>query len=318
MRSGAARDHQGYFHETAFYDTDEEFLAIVAPFFAEGLAAGEPAVSAFGPHNQALIRDVFGDQEGITFIGGDLQYARPASAIHRYRRMLADYVAAGAQQIRVAGDVPHPGVGVPWDWWARYEAAVNHAYNDFPLWGMCPYDTRTTPTDVIDQVRRTHPHIASPGGHHINPEFEDPQVFLSGHAGHWRDPLEGTPPAIEFTDPLPADVREAVTRFAAGTALSVDEVQGLLLAATEAVSNAAIHGAPPVQVRIWSAPRRIVVTVTDRGKGPNNPFAGLLPGQTPGEGGFGLWLAHQMCAYVTLEPGPDGFTIRLIAGLLNL
>ena len=32
MRTGAAAGHRGYFHETAFYSSAEEFLAIVVPF----------------------------------------------------------------------------------------------------------------------------------------------------------------------------------------------------------------------------------------------------------------------------------------------
>jgi hypothetical protein len=40
VRTGAAAGHRGYFHETAFYSSDEEFLAIVVPFL-EGSDAGD-------------------------------------------------------------------------------------------------------------------------------------------------------------------------------------------------------------------------------------------------------------------------------------
>ena len=46
MRTGAAAGHRGYFHETAFYSSAEEFLAIVVPFRQGALKAGEPAVAA--------------------------------------------------------------------------------------------------------------------------------------------------------------------------------------------------------------------------------------------------------------------------------
>ena len=49
MRSGAAAGHPGYFHETAFYGSDDEFVDIVAPFVRDGIAAGEPTVVACGP-----------------------------------------------------------------------------------------------------------------------------------------------------------------------------------------------------------------------------------------------------------------------------
>lgn len=171
MRSGAAAGHRGYFHETAFYDSDDEFLALIVPFFTDGLAAGEPVVSAFAPANQQLVRDAFGPGTGICYLGGETQYLRPAGAIRRYRDLFAGYVAEGARQIRVAGDVPHPGTGASWDWWARYEATVNHAYDDFPVWGICPYDTRTAPEHVLADVRRTHPHVGHGRDHATNPGF---------------------------------------------------------------------------------------------------------------------------------------------------
>jgi len=59
----------------------------------------------------------------------------------------------------------------------------------------------------------------------------------------------------------------------------------------------------------------LVVAVTDAGFGPLNPFVGLIPADDVPEatGGLGLWLAHQMCSYVSLTRGPDGFTVRLLA-----
>ena len=81
MRTGAAAEHVGYFHEAAFYASDEEFLALVVPFFADGLAAGEPVVSAFAAPNQQLIRDAFAGTSGVRYIGGETQYLRPAGAI---------------------------------------------------------------------------------------------------------------------------------------------------------------------------------------------------------------------------------------------
>ncbi|MFI1994490.1 anti-sigma factor RsbA family regulatory protein [Actinoplanes sp. NPDC020271] len=313
MRSGAAAGHAGYFHETAFYDSDEQFLGVIVPFFADGLAAGEPVISAFAPANQGLVRGVFGSGSGIRFLDGDEHYSRPAGAIRGYRKLFREYVAGGADQIRVAGDVPHPGVGSPWDWWARYEAVVNHAYHDFPVWGICPYDTRTAPPDVVAEVRRTHPHVAHAHRHADNPAFEDPAEFLRARSDTWRDPLEQHRPALDLFAPSTSQARAAVARVAAG--LPAEDLNGLLLAVSEAVTNALIHGLAPVTVRAWTGPGRVVVTVTDAGPGPRAPYAGLLPADRPaGSGGLGLWISHQVCAFVGMHRGPAGFTIRLIAG----
>jgi hypothetical protein len=57
-----------------------------------------------------------------------------------------------------------------------------------------------------------------------------------------------------------------------------------------------------------------VATVADRGDGPDDPFAGLLPVTDTRSGGLGLWLTHQLCSHVTLDTTDDGFTIGLVVG----
>ena len=55
-----------------------------------------------------------------------------------------------------------------------------------------------------------------------------------------------------------------------------------------------------------------MATVADRGDGPDDPFAGLLPVTDTRSGGLGLWLTHQLCSHVTLDTTDDGFTICLV------
>jgi anti-sigma regulatory factor (Ser/Thr protein kinase) len=313
MRSGPAAGHDGIFHEVSFYSSDDEFLAVVVPFLLDGVAAGEPSVSLFGPHNQALVRKAVGPNSGVTFIDGGRHYMRPAAAIRRHREMLAGYVADGAAQIRIGGDVPHPGVGVPWEWWARYESAVNEVYDDFPMYGLCPYDTRTAPAEVLDHARRTHTHVVAADGKRVRSgTYQEPHDFLTTAVTPWVEPIEASPPAIELRDPSPAQARNVVTSLQTVAALAVEDLNGLVLGVTESVTNGMRYGCAPVRLRAWAEPGRIVVTVSDAGPGPSDPVAGLMPG--PGPGGWGMWLVHQLCAYVSLQRGSEGFTIRMIAG----
>lgn len=316
MRSGAAAAHEGYFHETAFYTSDEELLAVAVPFLRGAQEAGEPALVTFAARNAALVRSALDDLEGVEFVAGVTQYRNPAQTIADYRGRFARLTADGATQIRVVGDVPHPGTGASWDAWARYEAAVNHAYDEFPLWGLCPYDVRITPDDVLEEVRRTHPHVAdAAGGHHANPHFEDPCAFLAARRRPAPDPLQRGAPVLEEHDPTPAQARAAIRR-AARRILDAESFEGLRMAVTEAVSNAARHGRPPVVLRAWTGPGRVVVTVTDAGPGPDDLLAGLLPQHGRGaddSAGLGLWIAHQLCHDVVLDRDASGFTIRLVA-----
>lgn len=316
MTRHALTGEASFCHDAAFYGSDEEFLGIVAPFLEGGVGAGEPTLAALGDEHAALMRAALPVTGGVTFLANTDHYDRPAATIKADQELFAAHVAAGADNIRVVGEVPHPGLGAPWDGWARYEAAVNCAFESFPLWGLCAYDLRTTPADVLDDVERTHPFLTTTDGCHLgNDRYEDPAVFLARRPSAVPDPLEVEPPVLMLIQPGPALARHAVADVSQGVHLDPSEIDDLIVAVSEVVTNAILHGRPPATLRAWVGPGRIVVTVHDLGTGPSDPFAGLLPAaRADGEGGFGLWIAHQLCQRVSLDVDADGFTVRLVAG----
>ncbi|GAA3624469.1 anti-sigma regulatory factor (Ser/Thr protein kinase) [Lentzea atacamensis] len=301
----------GFYHQTALYGSDDEFLTIAVPFVEGGLRAGQPTVIACAEKNTTLLRDALGRDNGVTYLPGADQYARPADAIANYRDLFGAYARAGAPQIRTIGDVPHPGLGVPWDWWGRYENAINQVYAEFPLWGLCPYDTRITPAEVLADVARTHEYIATASGEHLpNADFGN-GLALSRLV---PDVLERGSPLVTLIDPTPAAVREAVNAAIGGTSLSDDDAHDVVYAASEIVTNGLTHGVAPVLFRLWADASRVVVTVTDRGPGPSDPLAGLVPTTATRTAGLGLWILHRTCDYVSMGLGDDGFTVRVSVG----
>ena len=301
----------GYYHETAYYGSDDDFLKIAVPFVEGGLRAGQPTMIACAEKNTALLRDAFSRTDSITYLPGADQYARPADAIARYRDLFGEHARAGATQIHVIGDVPHPGFGVPWDWWGRYENAVNQAFAEFPLWGLCPYDTRITPAQVLADVARTHEYIATASGDHLpNPDFGN-GMPLSAPV---PDALETTAPLVELVDATPAAVREAVGRAISAVRLTEDNEHDVVYAASEIVTNGLTHGVMPVRFRLWADESRVVVTVTDRGPGPADPLTGLMPTTATKSAGLGLWILHRTCDYVSMGRDDDGFTVRVSIG----
>lgn len=313
-RTGAAAGHSGYFHEALCFTGDEDLLAATVPFVLGGIAAGEPTVISLSERNTELVCSALPAGTPVTILSGGAIYARPAGAIRAYRKVMAEHVEAGATQIRIVGEVAPDGFGVTWDSWARYEAAINRAYDDFPLWSMCAYDTRRTPPPMLADVLSTHPRLALPaGGHATNSAFVDPVTYLSDRRPPWPDPIEHTSPLLDLSAPSPADARQAVRSTDHGQ-VPADEFDDLLVSVSEAVTNAHRHGRAPVRLRLWSASDRIVVSVTDGGPGPKDPFAGLLPTGDGLNGGLGLWITHQSCSHVALYQTEDGFTIRLTAG----
>ncbi|GHF60803.1 hypothetical protein GCM10017566_37690 [Amycolatopsis bartoniae] len=298
-----------------YYSSDKALLDTAVPFLLGGIEAGEPTVVSLGERKTALLRERLGDLDGLVYQGGGAVYARPAVAIRAYRDLLTGFVAEGAAQIRVIGEIPPEGLGATWDWWARYEATVNVAYREFPLWSMCIYDTRSTPAHVLDDVARTHPRRAGPGGdHRPNPDYVGAAGFLSAPRVVEPDPVEATPPLVDVTGVAPSAARRALLGVnSAG--VGQDDFEDFLVAVSEVVTNAIEHGAPPVRMRCWATDGRLVVTVTDRGPGPADPFAGLLPAAKAPNGGLGLWLAHQLCNHVVFGRNQEGdFVVRLTAG----
>lgn len=315
MRTGAAQGTAGHFHEAGFYTSDDEFRALILPFAEEGIAAGEPVVLGYDRRKNDLLRSWLPESPGVTFAGDQSLYSSPALAIAAYRRLLEQHAAAGAGQIRVAGEVPHPGNGGRFEGWDRYECALNTVWDDFPVWGLCLYDATTAPATVLDAVERTHPWLLTPDGtHRASERYQDLLTFET--PAPQPDPLALTVPLVNLTGCSAAAARHALLQAADGL-VSGQTLDDLLIGTSEAVSNALRHGRPPVTVRIWAARDRVLVHIGDQGTGPGHPLAGLIPpAGTADAPGFGLWLLHQLSIDVAFLRDDGGFTLRLRAGAI--
>ena len=318
MNDAAPASRPGFRHEAALYSSAQEFLAVAVPFLAEGIAAGDPTLLAVPARLQRRVQEALGDPAGLTLLAGE-QYRQPFSTLQRNYQMFLDRVGTGGRwirQIRMIGAVPEPGIGTQWDGWVRYEAAINDLYASLPVWSVCPYDTRSNPAEVLDDVERTHPYLAAvDGGHRPNPRYTEPTAFLIERARKEIDPLERSHPDLALTDPAPAAGRRASAALAATTTLDRETIDGLMVGVSEALTNAIRHGRPPVELRAWAAPHRVLVIVRDRGSGPSDPYAGYLPRRGEQvDTGMGLWITRQVCSRVTLTQTPDGFAVRLVAG----
>ena len=301
----------GFVHSTAFCRSHDEYVALARPFVAEAQSRRVPIYLACSDRNVAVMRSALPSTNGVTFVPAEAHLARPAATIHEYRRRFAQDVANGADQIRVLQEVPHPGMGAPWDVWRRYEAATNLVYDDFPVWALCPYDERTAPKRVLDDARAAHPVvIASDGTTTPNPHFVEPAVLLATSADE-NDPLEHRSAAVSLIDPSARAARDAVRAAAHGTGVAQSAITDLITAVSEAVTNGWKHGVLPLTVNVWAATHRVLVTVHDCGGGPSDPLAGFRPASGHGDGGRGLWIAHQLVDHVALRCDDQGFTVAL-------
>ncbi|WP_176523084.1 sensor histidine kinase [Blastococcus aggregatus] len=306
-------------HAAAVIASDEELLASCVPFLEEGLAAGDTTVLACPPETAELIGAGLGLPAGAVEnhprIG--LLDTRAPDALTVTRRLIERARATGSGWLRVVGAVQFGPQPRTWREGCRYEAARNVLLAGEPLTGLCVYDSRILPAEVVDSARATHPDLVVGGARRASPDFDDPTAYLR-RLPVPREPVEDTQPLLAVTEATAlADLRHRLGAVITAHVDDPDLAGDLHLAVSEVASNAFRHGVPPVSARVWAGPDQLICEITDRGVGFSDPLAGFQPAHGPdlGRGGMGLWLARKLFDHVDLLPGPDGLTVRLATRL---
>ncbi|NEK56428.1 sensor histidine kinase [Geodermatophilus sabuli] len=310
---GSAASRQ-YVHDALVFNSADQLAAGLVPFVLDGFAAGEPVVVAAGDGAVDVLRQAVGDDPRLRVLDRSVAYPRrTATAIARFRQLAAGHPVPDGARVRVVGEADVGPTERTWLEWQRYDAVINQALADRPLWGLCLFDAGRLPGPVLESVELTHPTLVTDGGRVPSPRFVDPARYLR-ELPIPPEPLEGTPPrlAVAGVGDFVA-LRHAVTAELATVAAPRDTVEDFLLAVDETASNAVRHGRPPVDLTLWVGGDRLVCRIRDRGDGLTDPFAGYGPahGEDLSRGGMGVWLARQLCDHVDVCSGADGTTVRL-------
>ncbi|MCF6736454.1 sensor histidine kinase [Blastococcus sp. KM273129] len=309
----------GFPHDALFHDSLDQLVATAAPFLRAGLDAGEAAVVATSASTATALREALGDDPRLVVVDRhDAYRPRTPAAIIAFRKLAEEQRATGVPRVRVLGEVDHGPSERNWLEWERYESVINEALRGWDLWGVCAFDSQRLPESVLASAAHTHAHVVTPQARTPNARFARPAGYLRSLPVP-DEPLEATPP--RFTADAVSDfvgLRHAVAAELAGLTAPADVVEDFLLAVDEMTSNAVRHGVPPVSLRLWTAPDRLVCTIADGGPGWDDPFAGYGPahGDDLSRGGMGLWLARQLCDHVDISggahhPGDGGVRVRL-------
>ena len=162
-------------HGACIYDSDRQFLETAAPFLAEGLALGEPALVVTTPANLELIGAALGER------AGEVDYAESAffgrrppqrvAAFFRYWRTRAATGGSasrehpgGAARVRILAEPIWAGRSArEVEAWTRMESALNVALASTSISMICPYDARTLGGDILADAPRTHPALITGG-----------------------------------------------------------------------------------------------------------------------------------------------------------
>jgi anti-sigma regulatory factor (Ser/Thr protein kinase) len=275
------------------------------PFVRAAVAAEEPIMVAVGAEKIDLLRSRLGeDADPVVFADMAELGANPARIIPAWQ----DFVDAHSGSGR-----PMRGIGEP-IWADRsahelvecqcHEALLNMAFADAPAFHLlCPYDTAQLAPEVIAEAERSHPYVAGA-----------PSGAYRGHEAipHFAHPLP-EPPAEAAEQPITretlSDVRAFTEAEAAG--LPGPRMQDLILAVHEIATNSVRHGGGTGTLRIWREEGAVVCDVRDRGRIAQQPLVGRVRPALGQAGGWGLWLANQLCDLVQLRELPGGSIVRL-------
>jgi anti-sigma regulatory factor (Ser/Thr protein kinase) len=172
---------------------------------------------------------------------------------------------------------------------------------------VCPYDARVLPESIVQSAAQTHPHSMG-DGRHESPHYDDPEHLVRA--------LTPEPAPLPDLRTLPLDAaargfREQLLSTMAAAGVPRPQADGLILAASEVLSNALRHGDGPPLLRVGVVDESFVCEISDRGPGLDDPLAGYLPPKPDQQDRAGLWVARQLTTRLDLISSADGLTVRL-------
>ncbi len=157
-------------------------------------------------------------------------------------------------------------------------------------------------TNTVDLYERTISRVG------IEPEPMPNSPDISSHKSLLRMRIRGVgEPVFKARSRLAAAARRL--------AISGEDLDSVLLAFSEAVTNALIHGRSNsrkcVHVDVGTEDGRLIIEVRDHGRGFHPKSVELPPPDCMCEGGRGLYLMRVLMDEVEWLPGPSGTTVRM-------
>jgi anti-sigma regulatory factor (Ser/Thr protein kinase) len=298
-------------HEAVLYAGIDEFVPTMGAFIRDAVAADEPILVVVGAAKIAALREELDrDAEAVLFADMADVGANPARIIPAWREFVDERSASG-RPVRGIGEPIYPERG-PAEMVEchRHEWLLNLAFADAPgFWLVCPYDTEALDPAVVETARRTHPYVVADGEARVSPLYDGVPAI----AEPFGDPLPDPPPhADEYEVRLDglAGLRRLVERHAARAQLSADRTLDLLVAVNEIATNSVRHGGGRGRLLLWREPDALVCEVRDTGR-IQQPLVGRERPQRGQVGGYGVWLANQLCDLVQVRAFRTGGAVRL-------
>ena len=297
-------------HAALLYDGNESFLTGVVPFVEQGLAVGEPVMVVLQPEKAQLLTGALGRDSGrVTFADMETVGSNPARIIPAWRAFLEDSEPG----------MPKRGVGAPiWDGRGEdelvecqlHEALLNQAFADadgFEL--LCPYDTTTLSTPVLQEACAAHPVIAIGGRDQESATYRGAEALPPAALAPLRPP-PSTARALGFDRHNLQEVRALATDCARSAGLDRAAIGEFVLGVHELAANSVRHAGGIGVLRAWREDGAAVCEVRDSGH-IDDPLAGRHAPRSGQLGGWGLWLVNSACDLVQIRSDWSGTVVRV-------
>lgn len=299
-------------HRALVYTDEAELVAQVCNFLQEGADNGERLGVALGPEKLASVRSRLGRRaELVEFADGGSVPRRQGHAL----RALVEYLSTPGPAQRRTRIVTEQGLAQrsPAEVrdYLRVEAAATEVYRTFGVSVLCPYDASCLPEDVVMDCLRAHPELLQGGQVVASPYFEGPLKFIVSHSAVVNPPVWAPSFGCDSSESLSV-ARIFLKDQAQAAGLGEDTTTDLVLAATEMLSNAIVHGRAPRRVWVYREGANLVCHVHDCGPGLAEPLAAYLPPAPEAAGGRGLWMARQMCDALEVASDETGTHVRFV------
>lgn len=180
-------------HFALVYESRAEQLAVVSAFIREGLERGERCLYAAAENTESEIRealraagvevDAAVDAGRLTVCDArELYLGNGEFSPESMREELAAMATEVSDETEYAG--LRMSAELTWledavddpDRFLNYEAEVNRLYPDLDLVGLCQYDRRRLPEEVVDAIVRTHPILTGRETVTSNPYYVEPDA----------------------------------------------------------------------------------------------------------------------------------------------
>jgi anti-sigma regulatory factor (Ser/Thr protein kinase) len=305
-----------FHHSALIVDSDETLRDRLAPLIERGMVAHEPMLMVVTARTEGIIRGILG-LTATRVVWGDSSgfYRSLGTAYEMFRRYLVRQHRNG-QRVHVVAEPSFDRTDLPVavsrvSEYLAYEAVCNQVYAPYGCPVTCLWDSRSQSPSVIDQVRGLHPYEIGPYGRTRQPRFVSSEAYLRERANRGL----GAVPEANDLDIFPtedmAPVRAAVNAWAFSAGFDEAMAGDVVVAVSEIIANAFVHGSAPVRLRCWRDGGTLVAQVDDAGGAPIPSEAGYIPPDNISPGGRGLWLARQL-ADVVLTSSQNGVTsVRL-------